>query len=159
MALCCFDFLKKKIYLIRNLAQENFRNKTYRNSSGFVPKVGAILKAKWRHVSLLLNREPQAQCRAVPCIIHDLMEWIKCVAIHVRPCRHSQVHQQGTDFSSSTFCWPRLFPPHISETNCGSILIITSHPNISPRTCKLIGVMRVLATGRVKHCRFTVSMH
>lgn len=46
MVLCCFDFLKKKIHLIRNLAQENLENKAYRNCSGFVPQAGAKLKAK-----------------------------------------------------------------------------------------------------------------
>lgn len=45
MILFYFDFLKRKMPLIRNVAQENLGNKAHRNCSGFVPQAGAKLKA------------------------------------------------------------------------------------------------------------------
>lgn len=156
-----------KMHLIRNLVRESFRNKAYRNCSGFAPRARTKLKVGWRHVSLLPQKSAVsvrmerrlADCVVAPCIIHVRMELQNPQQSIQKPRRKDSVPQRAADFSNFVFCWCKTFPPPISETNYWYILIITLHPDSSPWICKLIQVIRVLATVGVKCNNFMVSTH
>lgn len=99
----CYDFvlifLKRKMPLIRNVAQENLGNKAHRNCSGFVPQAGAKLKATWSMFPCFLTEvsvisgEHTAELLVSPCIIPGLMEWTKCITTSAEISLHKQVHQ------------------------------------------------------------------
>lgn len=157
------------MHLIRNLAQENFRKKkkSYRNCCRFVPRARKKLKARWGRVSLLSPKSALFSQHEEP------PSWLCGSSMHhswpdgaanlqqsmQKPRRKDLVPQRAADFSNFVFCWCKTFPPPISETNYWYILIITLHPDSSPRICKLIWVIRVLATVGVKYNNFKVSTH
>lgn len=109
-------------------------------------------------VSVRMERR-LADCVVAPCIIHVRMELQNPQQSIQKPRHKDSVPQQAADFSNFVFCWCKTFPPPISETNYWYILIITLHPDSSPWICKLIRVIRVLATVGVKCNNFMVSTH
>lgn len=161
---CCSDFLNTSDK--KSGPREFQKKKAYRNCCGFVPWARKKLKVRWGHVSLLSPKSALFQSvwrTSWLCGSSMYHSWLDGAAnpqqSMQKHCCKDLVPQRAADFSSFIFCWCKTFPPPISETNYWYILIITLHPDSSPWICKLIRVIRVLATVWVKYNNFMVSTH
>lgn len=135
MILFYFDFLKRKMPLIRNVAQENLGNKAHRNCSGFVPQAGAKLKATWSMFPCFLTE--------VSVISGELYSWTSCSTmhhswpdgvdkVHQNPCRNLTAQTSSpVAYTLLLLCF--LLIRDISQSHFRSKLLIPFNNNTSYR--------------------------